>query len=304
MTGMIKQKLMSLAVAANRITERAHLRLQPVHYYSEVPNRRWLEQHRSEWAHPALPAGIDWDLDSQLVWLSRICSAHLSEVPALSEWQSGLGFGPGYGPIEAQVLRCFVRSEQPEHVVEVGSGMSTAVIFRASETNNLHGGRISEITCVEPYPREALRSLDVRLIESGALSVPLAVFTELKSGDLLFIDSTHALHTGSELIRLYLDILPALAPGVLVHIHDIYLPYMYSPDVLSTLFDWQETVLLAALLINNPKLKVRCCLSALSHERPHELRKILPDYRPASFTDGLGITGNSHFPASIWLESV
>jgi hypothetical protein len=106
---------------------------------------------------------------------------------------------------------------------------------------------------------------------------------------------------GSELQRIYLEIIPRLRPGVVVHIHDIFLPYLYSPDALSTYFGWQETTLLAALLTANPRLQIAASLSILHHTRPRELAAILPDYVPRATDRGLYAKGKGHFPSSIWI---
>lgn len=290
----------------NRLSERGGVRLQPVHYYSEVPDRAWLGAHRKVWARPVSLPGVVWNLDEQLAWLEKVCRPYLREVVGLSSWSGyGTDSGPGYGAIESQVMHCVVRDLAPPRVVEVGSGVSTALMRDAVARNVADGRSATAITCVEPYPRPGLRRLpDVTIIEQPAQEVGLAVFDQLREGDLLFIDSTHALRTGSELARLYLEVLPGLRPGVVVHIHDIYLPYLYAPDVLDSVFDWQETTLLAALLTNNPQLSVLACESALHHERSAALSELLPDYRPRPMTEGLYAerSAEGHFPSSLWLK--
>ena len=131
------------------------------------------------------------------------------------------------------------------------------------------------------------------------------MFDELKAGDLLFIDSSHTLKLGSELARIYLDIIPDLPPGVFIHIHDIYLPYLYMRTALSNYYDWQETSLVLALLKNNTRLSVQCCLSALHYDRPKQMATLLTEYRPEANIKGLQAAkaGKSHFPCSLWLRT-
>jgi hypothetical protein len=235
-----------------------------------------------------------------------MCAPSVAEVRGLEEYHElGRDRGPGYGPIESQVLHCVVRSLAPARILEVGSGVSTVVSRRAADRNAAEGRGATAITCIEPYPRDALRALPgVEVVAEPAQSVDDAHFAALGKGDLLFIDSTHAVRTGSELARLYLEVIPRLAPGVVVHIHDIALPYLYSPDVLDSVFDWQESTLLAALLTGNDRLSVLACQSALHHERPDGLARVLPDYRPRATRDGLNVVpggGPGHFPSSLWL---
>jgi hypothetical protein len=210
-----------------------------------------------------------------------------------------------YGPIEGQVLHCAMRTLAPRLVVEVGSGASTALMADAAAMNAAEGARRSRIVTIDPFGPPALSNLDgVEVIAQPAQSVPESVFAELGDGDLLFIDSTHVVKAGSELGRLYLDVLPGLAPGVTIQIHDIYLPYLYSPWILTELWDWQESFLLAALLVNNPRLEVLCALSALHDARSDELRALLPDYCPLQMEDGIDPgRGVGHYPSSIWLRS-
>jgi hypothetical protein len=94
----------------------------------------------------------------------------------------------------------------------------------------------------------------------------------LSAGDLLFIDSTHAVKVGSDVVRIYLEIIPHLPAGIFLHIHDVYLPYAYPRDVFSMPYWWQETGLLIALLTNNPRLSVLTCLSALHYVIPTKCR--------------------------------
>lgn len=295
-------------VLSNRLSEPAKLRLQPVHYYSEVPDRRQLRSRRPEWARAIRISGTTWDLDAQLHWLSVTCGRYSGEVAGLAEFEAATaaGFGPGFGPIESQVLHGVLRAVAPPRIVEVGSGVSTVLMRHSAAANAAEDRTMSRITCIEPFPRQALRALPgIELIEQSCQAVPDAIFDRLETGDLLFIDSTHAVRTGSEVARLYLEILPRLAPGIIVHIHDITLPYLFRPDILESMFDWQETTLLAALLTNNPALEVLACLSALHEDRPSELQSLLPDYRPKPMNDGLEERNDprGHFPSSIWLRT-
>jgi hypothetical protein len=158
---------------------------------------------------------------------------------------------------------------------------------------------------VEPFPNEKLQGRsEIELIPQLCQEVPLSVFDRLSSGDLLFIDSSHAVKIGSDVLRIYLEIIPRLAPGVFIHIHDIYLPYAYPRTVFTRPWWWQETVLLMTLLINNPKLAVLACESALHYDYPEQMQKVLTDYRPAPSDEGLSLSKTGHFPASAWLRTV
>jgi len=303
-----RDSLKRLLPRANSLAERVGVHVEPVHYYSSIPDRRWLRQNTPLWQRPFRLHGVSWDVDAQLGWLGEMTGPYGEEVRGLDSFRALTQgkFGPGYGPIESQVLHTFVRAMAPQRIIEVGSGVSTAVAVGAGELNARDGRPAPAITCIEPFARPALHALEgVTVLEIQGQAAQRRLFGELEPGDLLFIDSTHALRTGSELSFLYLDVIPSLEPGVFIHIHDIYLPYLFSPTVLDDIFDWQETALLAALLTNNEALAIRCSLSALHHERSTELSALLPDYRCAPMDRGLGRHSSldGHFPSSTWLQT-
>jgi hypothetical protein len=290
------------------LLERLGYHVLPRHFYSPVADRRWLQRNPELWRRRISLPGIDWDLEAQLGWLRETCAEHLDEVrgfPFLSELTaSGAPFG--YGLIEGQVLHCVVRKLAPPLVVEVGSGTSTMLIAEAAGRNRAEGRGDTRIVTIDPYPPAQLRDLPgVESMAVPAQAVPDEVFEQLGAGDLLFIDSTHSLKAGSELPRLYLELVPTLAPGVTIQIHDIFLPYANSPGVLhADLWDWQETALVAALLSGNPGLEVLCCQSALHDGAPERMGEVLPDYKPLPMSGGLD-TGEraGHYPSSLWLRT-
>ena len=179
-------------------------------------------------------------------------------------------------------------------------------MIEAGALNQRDGKHAPKITCLEPFPSDNLRRRkEVELIPQFCQQVPLSVFDRLSAGDLLFIDSSHAVKVGSDVLRIYLEIIPHLPPGIFLHIHDIFLPYAYPRNVFSMPYWWQETAMLMALLINNPKLSVLACLSALHYDYPEQLQKLLTDYRPARNDEGLEVplSAPGHFPASIYLQT-
>jgi hypothetical protein len=286
--------------------DRLGVHILPKHYYTPVPDYRWLQQNRALWRRRVDLTGVCWDLEDQLTWLRRHCEPFREEVRGLEIYRAAqsAGYGPGFGPIESQVMHCICRSVRPRRIIEIGSGVSTRCMLEALRRNELEGGAQCEVTCIEPFPSPLLRrEQEIRIVESFAQSVDPALFDSLEAGDILSIDSTHSVKTGSDVPFLYLEVLPRLRSGVLVHIHDIFLPYLYKRDVLRSLIDWQETSLLLALLKGNSELRVRACMSALHYDHGKELQEILPDYEPQSESEsGLAPPDASgHFPASTWL---
>ncbi len=145
------------------------------------------------------------------------------------------------------------------------------------------------------------------LIVKKAQEISADAYTHLDDGDMLFIDSTHTVKPGSEVNYLLFEVLPQLKKGVFVHFHDIYFPFDYGRNILSTdLFFWTESSLLHAFLIGNKKFKIMVCQSMLHYERSSDLQEIFKNYIPQENYYGLakGKVAGKHFPASVYLKVV
>jgi hypothetical protein len=300
---LIKQSSYKLFLLFDRLG----LHVLPRHYYTPIPDHGWLQRNKSFWARPTDLTQLEWNLDGQVEWLKETCVPFYNEVKGLGIFReaANFGYGPGYGAIESQVLHCFIRSKRPPKIVEVGSGVSTVCALRAVEMNRRNGAPAeTQITCIEPYPNPKLAALEnITLLKQMLQETDFKVFEDLGQGDLLFIDSSHAVKPGSDVVMLMLEVIPRLRPGVTIHVHDVYLPFTYPRDLLDNYFGWQETALLLALLKGNPHLQVACSLSALHYDRQQALREILSDYVPEpEVGPGLGSNGSTgHFPSSAWL---
>ena len=286
--------------------------LLPVHYYSPIPNIVELQKTRDVWAKKSELPGVSVNLDEQASDLKAICMPYQSEYAGNKIYQEGMSnnFGPGYGYIEAQALHAVVRHYKPKRIVEVGSGVSTYCMLKASEMNSKETGQRTKIVSIEPYPSERLRHLEqLELISKQVQTLPVEVFTELGQNDLLFIDSSHTVKPGGDVNYIVLEVLPRLRQGVVVHFHDIYFPYDYQRNVCKTFFHWAETSLLRAFLISNEKAKIVACLSHLHYERKDILREVFPEYNPQVDVNGLSPEEYKpfnpipeHFPSSIYIR--
>lgn len=126
--------------------------------------------------------------------------------------------------LDAAVAYSLVRNSQPNHIIEIGSGHSTRFFARAMRDGEIDG----RITAIDPHPRTSLLGIpNLELLRATVQNISLHVFDSLKSGDMLFIDSSHVLMPGSDVDLLINRVLPVLASGVLVHFHDIFLPDDY-----------------------------------------------------------------------------
>jgi hypothetical protein len=128
--------------------------------------------------------------------------------------------------LDAAAAYAIVRARRPARIVEIGSGHSTRFLCAAV----MDGGQASSIACIDPAPRAALAGLPVDWHQSLLQDAPPALFTALQAGDILFVDSSHILMPGSDVDLILGQVLPALAKGVLLHFHDIFLPDAYPAN--------------------------------------------------------------------------
>ncbi len=305
---ILKQTLLDI----HKMGTRMGIHVLPVHYYSAMPNLVELEKTKSVWAKRSEMPGVPIDIGQQADALKTVCAPYKNESLGNKVYHEGVAkkFGPGFGYIEAQALHAVIRHYKPGKIIEVGSGVSTYCMLAALQMNEEETGRQTQITCIEPYPSARLQELErITLMRQKVQTVPYSAFTELGADDLLFIDSSHTVKAGSDVNYLFLEILPRLSPGVLVHIHDINFPYDYQTDVLRTFLHWTEVSLLRAYLIFNDKVKIVFCLSQLHYDCPEVLAEVFPDYDPRGGADGFWDdkakafeASSKHFPSSIYIQ--
>lgn len=234
----------------------------PAHFYSPVPDAQALPER--VWAPSERLVGIDLAVEEQLDRLAAFEEQYASEYQAfpLQSTPGRPGFhltNRSFGPGDAETLHCMVRDLTPSRVIEIGSGMSTWVIDRALAANEADGAPAAAFTVIDPAPSEAARTARsvTEVCPQLVQDIELSRFEALEAGDLLFIDSTHVATTGSDVVVEYLQILPRLRPGVVVHAHDIFLPHEYPRSwVVDRHIFWNEQYLLAAFLSLNPSFRV------------------------------------------------
>jgi len=256
----------------------------PGHFFSPVvdPDRvvdYWKMCRASE---PQAIAGINFRLDAMNeFWIKN--KQFISETPFREEpdGQNRYYYGIGPYPVgDAVTLRAVINHYRPRRIVEIGSGSSTACMLDSAE----HAGLADlQITCIEPYParlRRMLREGDgdrVRLYEQELQGMPLDVFRELEENDILFIDSTHVLKTGSDVHYELFYIIPTLKPGVLVHWHDCRFPFEYSPiQVFQKNYSWNEAYAVRLLLMDSTRLQIVFYSSLFAHLQNDLVTETLP----------------------------
>jgi Methyltransferase domain len=220
--------------------------------------------------------GVRFDLDAQAALLRELAPAVAGFAPP-----PGFRLANGwYESVDAELLHALLRRLRPRRVVELGSGWSSRLIAAA-----LDDGATHEV--YDPFPGE--RSGDVPVRRVRAQDVPEEAFTTLRAGDVLFVDTSHTVKPGGDVNRIVLDLLPLLADGVVVHFHDVLLPYEVHRTWLERGWWWFEQYLLQAFLCGNRDWEVLLAVHALTRERDDLVREVVPSYRGETFPSAFWI---------------
>jgi predicted O-methyltransferase YrrM len=259
--------------------------LSPIPIVAELPESVFTTESE-------LP-GIDMRDEAQVAFLREVAQRFSEEYDALPR-TSPDGTNTRYflnnsafETVDAEIYYSMLRLHQPRKIIEIGSGWSTLLSFEALRRNAAEG-HPAKITAIEPYPydylREAVKANPdlVELWETPLQKVPLDTFQQLDEGDFLFIDSSHVLKIGSDVQYEFLEILPRLPSGVIVHVHDIFLPVEYPRQwVVDEHRFWNEQYLLQAYLVDNARVEVLWGGAWMHVKHPDELRKAIASYTAA-----------------------
>jgi Methyltransferase domain len=204
--------------------------------------------------------GIGWNVAVQLELLSRFRSTdELSGLPEASDPDIRLSLFNGmFEGIDAVYYYNLIRLVKPAKIIEIGSGYSTLVALAAIRANQAEDGRYScDLRCIEPYEAPWLEKTGATVIRQKAETLGASFFSGLGENDILFIDSSHVIKPQGDVLFAYLQLLPSLHEGVIVHAHDIFSPRDYPKEwLIDEVYFWNEQYLLEAFLTNNNDWKV------------------------------------------------
>ncbi len=246
----------------------AHRPWAPVgHFYSPFPDLDEVASGASAiWGGDVRDVpGVDLRVDEQLSLLAEMegfasaISFCRSAEEARREGHRYWSDNPAYGDTDARFLTAILHHFRPARLIELGCGYSSAVTLDARD-RFLDVG--PDITFVDPFP-ELLESLvlpsdraTVSIHPTGTQDVELDLIRTLGVDDVLFIDSTHVAKTGSDVNRIFFEILPALNPGVLIHLHDVFPLFEYPRDWITEQRGWTEQYVLRAFLQYNSQFEI------------------------------------------------
>ena len=274
------------------------LHITPNHFESPIPDTRSLKQET--WQKRSSLSGINMREAEQIELLETFVHSYKedygrfprSKAAHAHEYYVNNGF---FEAVDGEILYCMIRHFKPKRVYEVGCGNSTLLTARALIDNQKNGDPPGQLVAFEPSPNKNLRegfpNLS-RLVVSNVEDVPLTVFQELQENDILFLDSSHVVRIGGDVQYEFLEILPNLKPGVIVHVHDIFLPAEYPRNlVMQQRRFFSEQYLLQAFLTFNCKFQVLWASSFMHLNHPDLLERAFNSYHR-----------ESRWPGSFWMR--
>lgn len=273
------------------------LHILPVHYYTPIPDTRALENNQT----PLYAHHIEYNATAALAVLREHTQIYGSKFEEIRRRRDDgtvryIPDNSAYHPGEAETLYSIVRSTQPKRIIEIGCGISTLLISEAlADAKHDDSTHACQYTCVEPFRPQYLQDPPPEVTEFRDQPVQKLSpddVRELEAGDILFIDSTHVICTQSDVLHEVLTLLPSLKPGVLVHVHDIFLPYDYPQEWMhGTRFYWAEQYLLYAYLIANSGIEVFLPMHLLARQHHDEMVRLFPGIETAKMP-----------PSAMWLR--
>ncbi len=257
--------------------------------YPPPAEPRWGFGHPS---NEALSSRLESSLDPAMSRLRRLGpDLGLGEVPDVADISGASpSWTTGYmSPLDAATLCAIIADIRPSRYVEIGSGTSTKFARRAVT----HSGVATSMLSIDPHPRSVCDELCDEIIRADLQTVDLSRFDDLESGDVVFFDGSHRALSHSDVAVFFLELLPRLAEGVVVHVHDIFLPNDY-PEEWNYRF-YSEQYLVGAMLLANPSIEVLSANHLLSVTRKAEIKSWWEDL-------GVSLPDQPAYDNSLWFR--
>ena len=268
----------------------------PGHYSSTIPSTKYIKKNRHRlFSNGGVNDGINFNEEVQKKLLTTFSQYFQDFSPSCIQSPDKLYYYKNnmYGFNDAFILYCFLREYQPNRVIEVGSGFSSALMLDVA--NDILPE--THFTFIDPYSTNIRNFLKLtpsdkcELIKDEVQDLDLSIYSELSRNDILFIDSSHVIKIGSDLSTILFSILPSLRKGVIVHIHDIWYPFEYPEELLKEGRAWNEVYLIRAFLQFNSSFQMLFYNSFVEKTFKDYIDSNLPGY----FKD----TGKS-----LWLQKI
>jgi hypothetical protein len=259
--------LLFLAQSRPHLSDRWGYHIRPIHYYEPLPDFRTItaEQITRRRSFP----GIDFQWEDQLALVNKLAEyqQELTNLDLKNDYFSGF---------DAAAYYALIRHLKPRRVIEIGGGYSTRIARIALDSNGL--GRL---IVIDPYPDRV--NGNVELIEKRVEEIDVEFFSQLEANDVLFIDSSHTVKFRSDVCFEFLEILPRLAPGVWIHVHDIFFPHDYPAEwLIDRRLALNEQYLLEAFLSFNDRFQIALANYWLLLDHDNQAARLWPANAGAS----------------------
>lgn len=256
------------------------LAFPPGHFASPIPNPEEVLNDKQLFDEDQVIADINLNESGQMDLFSQFGDILNNNIYNNSSGDTRYHFENGMlGPMDGLMLYSMIRYFNPKKIVEVGSGYSSAIML---DVNNNFRNNDMDLTFIEPYPdrlKSLLREEDfsaVTILEEKIQQVDLTIFDALEANDILFLDTSHIVKTGSDVNFWLFNILPRLKPGVIIHIHDIFWPFEYPKEWIRQQKCYTELYLIRAFLMNNKDYEIQLFNNYLQKRYPEIVEKQLP----------------------------
>lgn len=277
--------------------EKIGFHILPMNYEDPIPDTRKLKEEI--WQNQSELIGIDINEQKQIELLENFSTKYKQEYDKFPKNRTDTPSqyyvnNRYFGSVDGEILYCIIRNSKPKKIIEIGSGNSTYLSAQAIMKNLDEDNYQCTLTSIEPYPNETLKAgfpgLS-KLINKQAQEVPLSEFQSLQENDILFIDSSHILKIGSDVQYELLEIIPRLNKGVIIHIHDIFMPAEYPKYLSQDLRFLNEQYLLQAFLAFNKTFEVMWAGSYMHLKHPSKLEAAFSSYNRTQI-----------WPGSFWIK--
>jgi fermentation-respiration switch protein FrsA (DUF1100 family) len=265
----------------------------PRNSYSPVPDLDLLPE--GIWERRSELGGVELRIGPAIELIETELAPFIAEFDALVTEPGELYLrNENYESVDAELLYAILRARKSRKVLELGSGFTTLLIGEAAR-RNAADGTVTEHTAYDPFPRAQILGEEppppTRFESLPATEVPLDDFRRLEAGDVLFVDTTHTVKLGSDVNYIVLDVLPVLAPGVIVHFHDVFMPWEYPRVWFETMqYYWAEQYLLQAFLAFNDAFEVLVPAQAVARDHPDRLGAVVPSFTSDTRPGALWLT--------------
>ena len=256
------------------------------HYYEPLFNFKQLK--KKLYKDRNLP-GINFNLNQQLnnlsslVYTNELIDLNLKKNSPNFNFNIKNGFFE-YG--DAEIYYQLIRHIKPKNILEIGSGQSTLIALEAIKKNKNIDKINTKINCVEPYENTWLDNFNIKIIRKKIEDLHANYYLSLKSGDILFIDSSHVIRPQGDVLKIFFEIIPKLKKGVIIHIHDIFTPKDYPEKwLINENRFWNEQYLVEALMMNKNRYEIYLMLNYLKNNAYKKLKEKCP-YLKKKFEPG------------------